>query len=147
MKSSIVAAVLALACATAAHAETATEQANKAMVLKFWREVFDAQDVSKAKDFIVPGYIQHNPNVAQGRKAFEDYFGKLWPHPLAPAQIKVTHFDAVLADGDLVQLMAMRPRPEPGAPSKTYRSYWFDLLRVKDGKIVEHWDGALKPTR
>jgi predicted SnoaL-like aldol condensation-catalyzing enzyme len=148
MKRSVaaVAAILMLGAASVAHAETAAEKANKATVLKFWRECFDAQDVACAKKYIVPDYIQHNPNVPNGRQAFEDYFGKIWHGPLTGADLKVTRFDAVLADGDLVQLVAMRPRPEPGDPGKTYKSYWFDLFRVKDGKIVEHWDGALKPT-
>jgi predicted SnoaL-like aldol condensation-catalyzing enzyme len=50
-----------------------------------------------------------------------------------------------MAEGDLVQVMFKRPRPEVDDASKTYMSFWFDLFRVKDGKIVEHWDCALKP--
>lgn len=51
----------------------------------------------------------------------------------------------MLVDGDLVQLVIRRPRPEPADATKTYNSHWFDLFRVRDGKIVEHWDPALKP--
>lgn len=43
--------------------------------------------------------------------------------------------------------MMRRPRPEPADATKTYDSYWFDLFRVRDGKIVEHWDSALKPAK
>jgi predicted SnoaL-like aldol condensation-catalyzing enzyme len=32
--------------------------------------------------------------------------------------------------------------PDPRDPGKTYRSYWFDMWRVEDGKLAEHWDGA-----
>jgi len=28
--------------------------------------------------------------------------------------------------------------------SKTYDRYTFDTFRIKDKKIVEHWDGATK---
>ena len=50
----------------------------------------------------------------------------------------------VAAEGDLVTLMWRVPRPEPKDKSKTYDSYWFDMFRIKDGKLVEHWDNALK---
>ena len=121
--------------------------ANKALVLAFWRNVFDAQDWAKAKDYLSEGYIQHNPNVASGLKGFTDYFSKLWPAPKPAGSVVETQFVAVLAEGDLVQLMMRRPRPDPADPTRTYDSYWFDLFRVKDGKIFEHWDSALKPAK
>lgn len=124
---------------------TAQLEANKTLVLDFWHTVFDGQDVSKAKVYLAPSYRQHNPNVATGLKGFEDFFGSLWPKPKAAADIKLTQFDVIIAEGDLVQVMFKRSRPEVDDPTKTYMSFWFDLFRVKDGKIVEHWDCALKP--
>jgi predicted SnoaL-like aldol condensation-catalyzing enzyme len=130
----------------AAVAETPAQlDANKKLVLEFWHTVFDGQDVSKAKLYLSPGYRQHNPNVASGLKGFEDFFATMWPKPKAAADVQLTQFDVVMAEGDLVQVMFKRPRPEVGDPTKTYMSFWFDLFRVKDGKIVEHWDCALKP--
>jgi predicted SnoaL-like aldol condensation-catalyzing enzyme len=29
-------------------------------------------------------------------------------------------------------------------PERTYTTTWFDMFRVVDGKIVEHWDPATK---
>lgn len=139
---------VALAAPVAAQpAATADTAANKALVLGFWRNVFDAQDWAKAKDYLSEDYVQHNPNVASGLKGFTDYFSKLWPAPKPAGSAVETQFAAVLAEGDLVQLMMRRPRPEPADATRTYDSYWFDLFRVKDGKIVEHWDSALKPVK
>jgi predicted SnoaL-like aldol condensation-catalyzing enzyme len=141
-----VSTVFAVGVPGMALAETPAQMAaNKKIVLEFWHSVFDAEDVSKAKNYLAPEYHQHNPNVATGLKGFEDFFGPLWPKPKAPADIKPTKFEAVLAEGDLVTVMFKRVRPEVGNPTKTYDSFWFDLFRVKNGKIVEHWDCALKP--
>ena len=35
-------------------------------------------------------------------------------------------------------------RPETDADGKPYTTTWFDLYRLQDGKIIEHWDPALK---
>jgi predicted SnoaL-like aldol condensation-catalyzing enzyme len=137
---------LELGAPAPAMAETPAQlEANKKLVLDFWHTVFDGQDVSKAKLYLAPAYRQHNPNVATGLKGFEDFFSVMFPKPKAAADIKLTQFDVVIAEGDLVQVMFKRPRPEVDDPSKTYMSFWFDLFRVRDGKIVEHWDCALKP--
>ena len=142
----VLSTVITLGTPRAATAETPAQlEANKKLVLEFWHTVFDGQDVSKAKLYLAPGYRQHNPNVATGLKGFEDFFGPMWPKPKAAADVKLTQFDVVLAEGDLVQVMFKRPRPEVDDPTKNYMSFWFALFRVKDGKIVEHWDCALKP--
>jgi predicted SnoaL-like aldol condensation-catalyzing enzyme len=43
-----------------------------------------------------------------------------------------------------VLVMTKHTNPDPTDSAKTYDSFWFDLFRVKDGKIVEHWDNAQK---
>ncbi len=150
MKSVIAAsaAVLLLAAAPLAHAaETAQEKANKALVLKFWSDVFDHHDLSRVKDYMFEGYVQHNPNAATGRRGFEEFFGKIWPKPLAASEVKPTKFDVVMADGDLVTLIQRIAKPDPDHAGQTYDSFWFDTLRVRDGKLVEHWDNAIKPVK
>lgn len=133
--------------AQAASQLSQAEAANKALVLDFWSKVFDAQDWTRAKDYLADDYVQHNPNVASGLAGFNAYFSKIWPNPKSATAIIATEFVAVVTQGDLVQLVMRRSRAEPGNELKTYDSYWFDLFRVKDGKIVEHWDPALKPVR
>ena len=49
-----------------------------------------------------------------------------------------------VAEGDKVVMMLARDLPDPDDPGKTYRSYWFDMWRIEDGKLAEHWDGAPK---
>lgn len=143
----MIAALLLAACAPAVAAKPAadldrkaeTEAKNKALVLEFWAKVFDGRDVSKARDYLAEDLIQHNPAVPGGLKGFVEYFSKGWTGD-RPAG--ATDFAEVLADGDLVQLVIRRRQPMPSDPSKSYEIFWFDLYRVKDGRIVEHWDPA-----
>lgn len=49
---------------------------------------------------------------------------------------------AMVAEGDLVVLVTMREHPHPARPGRTYTTTWFDMFRVADGKLVEHWDAG-----
>src|SRR5688500_13756563 len=93
-----VAAIITLAGigAGGAQAETpAQEAANKALVVKFWNDCFDHQDLACAERYLAEDYIQHNPTVPTGRAGFHEAFSKFWPKPLAPEQVKVTKFEVV----------------------------------------------------
>lgn len=47
------------------------EDNNKQLVLKFYQRLFGDKDVSAIDDYIVADYIQHNPQVADGRDALK----------------------------------------------------------------------------
>ena len=87
------------------------------------------------------GYIQHNPNVPSGRAAFIDFFSKLSPPKPIEDRIKAP-LVAMLADGDYVMLAFVREYPDPKDAAHRYTTTWFDLFRLENGKIAEHWDGA-----
>jgi predicted SnoaL-like aldol condensation-catalyzing enzyme len=117
---------------------------NKALVLEFWRVVFEAQNVEAATNYLAEDYLQHNPLARTGRAGFIEFFGKIWKHP-RPVEPKLRNPpELVIAEGDLVTLVWKRRLPEPTDKTKTYEAFWFDVLRVKDGKLVEHWDCATK---
>jgi predicted SnoaL-like aldol condensation-catalyzing enzyme len=40
--------------------------------------------------------------------------------------------------------MMKRFSPEPNDPTKVYKWNWFDMVRVDNGMIQEHWDMANK---
>jgi len=117
---------------------------NKRFVYDFWREVFEAAHMELAPKYMAEGYIQHNPNVATGRQAFIDFFSRIRkPSPIEP-RVKAP-LVAMLADGDLVVMAFAREYPDPKDPSQKYTTTWFDMFRLVDGKIAEHWDPATRP--
>jgi len=117
--------------------------ANKRLVYDFWREVFEAGHMDLANKYMAESYIQHNPNVATGRAAFVDFFSKMTkPTPIQP-NVKAP-LVAIVADGDLVVLSFASKRKDPKDPSKSYTTTWFDMFRVENGKIAEHWDPDTK---
>jgi len=92
---------------------------------------------------MAPTYIQHNPNVPTGRAAFVDFFSKIRkPEPLqAGWKNKPT---LMFASGPYVFLIVKRQEKDPNDPAQTYPAYWFDMVRVDNGMIQEHWDAATK---
>ena len=115
--------------------------ANKKLVFDFWREVFQARNMELAPKYMAEDYIQHNPLVATGRKPFTDFFGQFEPQPVKP---EIDNLVALVAEGDYVVLAFKREMPDPQNPGKTYTTTWFDMLRIENGKIAEHWDYGTK---
>jgi predicted SnoaL-like aldol condensation-catalyzing enzyme len=117
--------------------------ANKRLVYDFWREVFEGAHMELADKYMAESYIQHNPSVPTGRKAFVEFFSKFAkPKPIEP-RVKAP-LVAVAAEGNLVVLSFVRELPDPKDSSKKYTTTWFDMFRIEDGKIAEHWDPAPK---
>jgi len=117
--------------------------ANKKLVYDFWREVFEAGHMDLAPKYMTETYIQHNPNVPTGRQAFIDFFSKI-KKPQAIADNVKAPLVAIIAEGDLVILTFVSEKPDPKNPGKTYTTTWFDMFRIENGKIAEHWDPMTK---
>ena len=118
--------------------------ANKKLVFDFWREVFQTHNTSLAPQYLAEDYIQHNPNVATGRQPFMDFFGRFERQPVRP---EIDNLVTIVAEGDKVVLAFRRELSDPQSAGKTYTTTWFDMFRIKDGKIAEHWDYGTKPTK
>lgn len=115
--------------------------ANKRLVYDFWREVFEGGQMNLAEKYLAEGYIQHNPNVPTGRAGFVALFSK-FAKP-KPVQAKVeAPLVSIVAERDRVVLSFVQIAIDPKDPKKKYTTTWFDMFRIEDGKIAEHWDPA-----
>jgi predicted SnoaL-like aldol condensation-catalyzing enzyme len=117
---------------------------NLDFVLTWWREVIEARHTELAEKFQAEDYIQHNPNIPTGRAAFVRFFSSLGP-PVNPLPEKLAHPPVVKgAKGDFVWLIFEHQDKDPRDPAKVYYYNSFDILRLQDGKIQEHWDSSKK---
>lgn len=123
---------------------TAQEKKNLDMVLNWWREVIEGGHLELTPKYQAEDYIQHNPNANTGRQGFVEFFGK-FSKPKNPIPAQLANPPVVKgAKGDFVWLIFEHQDKDPRDPSKTYYYDSFDVLRIQNGKVQEHWDSAQK---
>jgi predicted SnoaL-like aldol condensation-catalyzing enzyme len=114
---------------------------NKRLCYDMYRIVLQAGRADRVNDFIGSDYIQHNPNVASGREALATFVRTSRPERDIGSKIELP-LVSIVAERDMVQFTFVRS--ECDAEGQLYHTSWFDLFRIQDGMIVEHWDPALK---
>jgi len=120
------------------------EKKNLDMVLEWWRVVIQGGHLDQAPKYQAEDYIQHNPNVNTGRAGFVEFFSK-FSKPKNPIPDKLDNPPVVMgAKGDFVWLIFETEQKDPRDPSKTYHANSFEVLRIQNGKVQEHWDSAMK---
>lgn len=116
--------------------------ANKRLVYDMWRNLLEAGHVDQAPRFLAEDYIQHNPNVASGRAPVVEFLSNFVQRK--PLEDTIPGLVSITAEGDLVVLSFVREYGDPRDSTRSYTTTWFDMFRVEDGVIVEHWDSSLK---
>jgi len=134
-RSAVVLSAVALlaACAPAKPADP-TER-NRAVIEDFARVFYAEKDVRRAfETHVAADYIQHNPGIADGRAAAIAALAPMFAAAGATFEVK-----RILVDGDMAVIHLFgRGNPETTGAAVA------DIYRLKDGKIVEHWD-VLQP--
>lgn len=107
------------------------EEANRTLVVDFYNRFFNDHDVAGAAEVVDDSYVQHNPEVPDGKEPFVTFFtGFFNDNPQSRARIVRS-----ATDGDLVWLHVQSTN---GADDRGQAVV--DIFRVDGGKIVEHWD-------
>jgi len=134
-------------------------EANKKVAMAFFAPNADRLALAD------PTYKQHNPAFLKGGKEaglsdyeyFKSRFGGprqggpgggagRGPAPAAtgPQPPAGNPLEIVMAECDLVTVIHRNNRQDPTAAAGTfYEVFTFDTFRVRNGKLVEHWDGAV----
>lgn len=109
-------------------------EVNKAVVKGFIDEVLLGGKGDKVAEYINPTkYLQHNSQVADGLEGFGAAM-KFFAENNMVMTYKTTH--KILGEGNFVLAISEgKFGKAPGVDTSFY-----DLFRLEDGKIVEHWD-------
>ena len=119
------------------------ERRNVALATSELKDMLQYGHLELADAGMAPDYIQHNPYVPQGREGFKRYMAR--PASRPPEDIRPEWKSPpilTLADGPYVLMMWNMNDKDPADPAKPYVRNHFDLLRIKDGLVQEHWDEA-----
>jgi predicted SnoaL-like aldol condensation-catalyzing enzyme len=116
---------------------------NKKLVYDMWREFLEGGHMEVAEKYFAEDYMQHNPTAASGRQAVVERFSRFTTPQTILDTIKA-RVVSITAEGDLVTLSFVRELPEKGDATKKYTTTWFDMFRIENGKLAEHWDSAMK---
>jgi len=106
------------------------EDSNKQLVLTFYQKLFGDKDLSAIDDYIATDYIQHNPQVADGKDALK----KMAAQWIAGGPKTTVDVHQSVAEGNLVVLHVKNPTPDGKYLAIA------EFFRVENNKIVEHWD-------
>jgi predicted SnoaL-like aldol condensation-catalyzing enzyme len=133
-------------------------EANKKVAVEFFRPGADRVALAD------PSYKQHNPAFVKGGRDAKlsdyEYFKSRFGGPRAggpgggaaggrgaaegPQPPAGNPLEIVMAECDLVTIIHKNFRQDPtAAPGTFYEVFTFDTFRVRNGKLVEHWDGAV----
>jgi predicted SnoaL-like aldol condensation-catalyzing enzyme len=105
-----------------------TPEQNKSLVLEAFDTLFNKRDYVAAERFWSPDYIQHSAHIEPGRDGLFNLIKSIPPTlKYEPATI--------VADGDFVIVHGRFSGI--GLPVNWIAA---DILRIKDGILVEHWD-------
>lgn len=106
-------------------------QENKILVRNLLNDVFFGKNPSNITKYIsTEQYAQHNPYVKDGLSGLGEALKSLEKAGM-PIVYKKNHF--ILGEGNFVLMVS------EGEYMKKHSAF-YDLFRIKNGKIVEHWD-------
>jgi predicted SnoaL-like aldol condensation-catalyzing enzyme len=106
-------------------------EANKALVSRFVDDILVKGQMEKLPGYFDgDNYIQHNPNIPDQLSGLGATLGALAKQGIS---LKYDKIHKVLGEGNFVLVVS------EGHFGKDHNSF-YDLFRVENGKIAEHWD-------
>jgi predicted SnoaL-like aldol condensation-catalyzing enzyme len=120
---------------------SARERETRRLGIVEFKDILQYGQVDLAMEVMAPVYMQHNPNVPGGRDNFVEFFSRIRdPEPVRDDWVTPPTLE--LVSGNFYLKFDERFEEDPGDPSRETAYYRFDMVRVDDGLIQEHWDVA-----
>ncbi|MEM6994885.1 MAG: nuclear transport factor 2 family protein [Myxococcota bacterium] len=110
--------------------DLADTERNRDRVRTYLREVVVNRRHDRLAEYLDPGYTQHNAELVDGIEAVR---GKLERSFEGGPAVVYTHVHRVLAEGNFVLAVSE-------GQLRGVHSAFYDLFRVADVRLVEHWD-------
>jgi predicted SnoaL-like aldol condensation-catalyzing enzyme len=104
------------------------EEQNKALVLTAFNVLFNERDYEAAEQFWSPHFIHHSAHIEPGREGLFNPIKSIPPTLKYEPGTIVAEKDIVIVHGRFSGF---------GQPVNWIAA---DILRIKDGLLVEHWD-------
>ena len=104
------------------------EEKNKELVVKAFDTLFNKRDYAAAERYWSPNYIQHSAHIEPGREGLFNLIKTM------PPKFKYEP-GTIVAEGDFVIVHGRFS--DFGEPVNWISA---DIVRIKDGILVEHWD-------
>ena len=108
---------------------------NKKNAIAFYKMAYEGNPKKAVELYVGSEYIQHNPEVKDGKKGFIEYFTRMHNE----FKDKTIQFIRSVAERDFVALHTYQKWPND-EEFVTMDFFRFD----NEGKIVEHWDSIQK---
>jgi predicted SnoaL-like aldol condensation-catalyzing enzyme len=107
-------------------------KSNKQIVANFYRDIIRDQKLELLDEYVHDNYIQHSPMLKDGKAALLEALNylKTLPKPVEPGPSPIVR---MIAENDMV--VAHLDISFMGK-----RRAVVDIFRLKDGKVIEHWD-------
>ena len=119
---------------------SAREQETHRLGVVEFKDILQYGHTELAMKAMAPIYMQHNPNVPGGRDNFIEAFSGREQIPLADEWRTPPTLE--LISGNFYLKFDERMEEDPGNAARMTAYYRFDMVRVDDGLIQEHWDVA-----
>lgn len=123
-RNGLLAVVMAL---TAATTWAQSGPSPKELVVTALTELFVKRDVTALDRYWEPGYVQHNPRMPNGSAFLKRFIESMKPEARYEPGLVLDNGELVAVHGRYVGF-AERPMIA------------VDIFRVRNGKLVEHWD-------
>jgi predicted ester cyclase len=117
---------------------------NKALILRFFKEIDARRDVSVIDEFISPEFIDHSPSP--GMPADIEGQRQAFLHFLQATPDGYHAVEDILAEGDKVTVRVRAWGTQTGElfgippTGRRMETTGIAIYRIAEGKIVEHWN-------